>query len=65
MMQGGGDAKGAEAAAPINPNIFEHEGRTLEIREVWADNLEEEMANIRELVDEYCYVAMVRTRLRW
>ena len=32
----------------------------VEIREVWADNLEAEMANIREMVDEHCYVAMVR-----
>jgi len=29
-----------------------------EIREVWADNLEEEMENIRLLVDEYPYIAM-------
>jgi len=30
------------------------------IREVWKSNLQEEMANIRSLVDKYCYIAMVR-----
>lgn len=33
-------------------------GTTIEIRDVWAYNLEEEMANIREIVDEYPYIAM-------
>jgi hypothetical protein len=31
-----------------------------EIREVWADNLEEEMAHIRDVVEDYPYIAMVR-----
>jgi CCR4-NOT transcription complex subunit 7/8 len=31
---------------------------TLEIRNVWAENVEEEMRYIRELIEEYPYVAM-------
>ncbi len=30
-----------------------------EIREVWAENLEEEMAHIRDIVEDYPYIAMV------
>ena len=37
---------------------FTYQGETLEIRNVWAENVEEEMANIREIVQEYPYVAM-------
>eukprot|EP00053_Salpingoeca_punica_P007013 m.64970 g.64970 ORF g.64970 m.64970 type:complete len:70 (-) comp13959_c0_seq1:45-254(-) len=33
---------------------------TFEIRDVWEGNLEEEMAVIREIIQEYPYVAMVR-----
>lgn len=34
------------------------DGRTVEIRDVWAENLEEEMENIREVIQKYPYVAM-------
>jgi len=33
-------------------------GETLEIRNVWAENVEEEMACIRELIEKYPFVAM-------
>jgi hypothetical protein len=36
------------------------DGKTIEIRDVWASNLNEEMANIRESIEKYPYVAMVR-----
>jgi CCR4-NOT transcription complex subunit 7/8 len=35
------------------------------IREVWKHNLHEEMANLRDLVDKYPYVAMVGHRPLW
>ncbi len=31
-----------------------------EIRDVWEGNLEEELANIRKVIEHYPYVAMVR-----
>ena len=36
------------------------DGKTLEIRDVWASNFEEEMDNIRESVMLYPCIAMVR-----
>lgn len=35
-------------------------GKHLEIRDVWAENLEEELATIRDVVLRYPFVAMVR-----
>lgn len=35
------------------------DGRTVEIRNVWDYNLEEEMANIREIIEDYPYIGMV------
>lgn len=34
------------------------DGKTVEIRDVWASNLDEEMEIIRELIEKYPYVAM-------
>jgi len=39
------------------------DGRTVEIRDVWASNLDAEMEIIRELILKYNYVAMVS--LHW
>ena len=35
------------------------DGTTIEIRDVWASNLDKEMAIIRDLLDKYNYIAMV------
>lgn len=42
----------------IPRHTFTYKGETLEIRNVWAENVEEEMAKIRELVETHPYVAM-------
>jgi len=39
-------------------NVYEYKGRRVEIRDVWRDNLEEEMQVIRNLITKYNYVAM-------
>lgn len=53
---------------PIKPNnthsnaiakhTFEFNGETLEIRNVWAENVEEEMRVIRDIIGKYPYVSM-------
>ncbi len=56
------------AAAPLAPvkdirnnrSFFQAaNGRTVEIREVWDFNVEEEMANIRDILEQYPFIAMV------
>lgn len=32
-------------------------GQVLRVREVWSDNLEQEMELVRQVVDEYNYIA--------
>jgi CCR4-NOT transcription complex subunit 7/8 len=44
-----------------NPSRTTNKGR---IREVWKGNLHEEMAILRQLVEKYPYIAMVRMRSR-
>lgn len=36
-----------------------HANDSAYIKEVWSENLEEEMAHLRDLVEEYPYLAMV------
>ncbi|CAK9012205.1 CCR4-NOT transcription complex subunit 7 (BTG1-binding factor 1) (CCR4-associated factor 1) (CAF-1) (Caf1a), partial [Durusdinium trenchii] len=38
--------------------VYEYKGRSLEIRDVWRDNLAEEMKVIRKVIQKYPYVAM-------
>jgi hypothetical protein len=48
--------------SPEASTIFYSEnGKKFEIREVWASNLDQEMKNIREVVEKYPFVAMVST----
>lgn len=39
-------------------NVYQYQGKPLEIRDVWRDNMEEEMAIIRREVERYNFVAM-------
>ena len=48
-------AQTAVAAGRARPGV--------DIRDVWADNLEDAMRLIRVLVQHYPYVAMVRARV--
>jgi len=42
----------------IAKHTFQYGGESLEIRNVWAENVEEEMAAIREIIETHPYVAM-------
>lgn len=49
--------------SPHNSNAvdrytFQYQGETLEIRNVWAENVDQEMAEIRQIIEKYPYVAM-------
>lgn len=48
-----------QAELPKASGLFKiPDGRTIEIRDVWASNLEIEMEHIREILEKYPYVAM-------
>jgi hypothetical protein len=53
------EVSGAKRVMADDHNSFILNGRRVEIRDVWADNLEAEMAIIRDVVQRYPYVAMV------
>ena len=53
-------SRGTSAAPDSNSNsnavskyTFQYNGETLEIRNVWAENVEEEMAVVRSVVEKY------------
>jgi len=62
MSQASTASSTAPSVAASGPSTFEWQGKNIEIRNVWASNLEEEMANIRELLPRYNHIAMVRRR---
>jgi CCR4-NOT transcription complex subunit 7/8 len=64
---GGGSSQRSNSPYPSEPNpnsnaiakyTFTFEGEQLEIRNVWAENVEEEMAAVREIIEKFPYVAM-------
>ena len=52
------DANGNSQPVSASGFFTTSDGKTVEIRDVWASNLEEEMENIREVIGKYPYVAM-------
>ena len=60
-LSGGTPSYTSPAPEPPSNNAhcrFQCDGKVVEIRNVWTDNLEEEFRSIRELVEKYPYVAM-------
>ena len=57
---GASTASSSSTSHPVSASGFftTSDGKTVEIRDVWASNLEEEMANIRDIIEKYPYVAM-------
>ncbi|KAL9180167.1 hypothetical protein ACHAXT_008137 [Thalassiosira profunda] len=53
-----GSAAGGDSNAVPSYKFQTPDGETLEIRNVWEENVEEEMAKIRELIETHPYVAM-------
>mmetsp|Transcript_18229 Transcript_18229/g.29655 ORF Transcript_18229/g.29655 Transcript_18229/m.29655 type:complete len:327 (+) Transcript_18229:2-982(+) len=56
----GGSSGGENTLPPkkARGHVYEYKGKKLEIRDVWKDNLEEEMQIIREQVKKYNHIAM-------
>lgn len=52
--------KNKEDSTTSTHHFLATNGQTVEIRDVWASNLHEEMEKIREIIEKYPYVAMVR-----
>jgi hypothetical protein len=56
---------GGQSVAPVvtqaSGKFTTPDGKVVEIREVWAYNLDEEMEKIREVLINYPYVAMVNS----
>lgn len=53
-----GSIPNSENSNALPKFTFAYKDETLEIRNVWAENVEEEMAIIREVVQKYPYIAM-------